>query len=614
MANLASTEGLADWVALEDAADMAVFAKLTLDVDLYRRMNDIANERLKEYSSPIFVTDLDHRKLYADFQDALPEHMKQQYNCNSCRGFMRRYGGYALVDQAGYLVPLLWNPGDAHTDKVFRSSITAVARQFESRKVVREVKITESKRQKMQSYCQRGGFNHMHLSIPDARISKESVKGFAPASTTELARMLAAVIKAHSLGTVRQVAQILEQDKLPHADNHKAASRWLLDLLENDRIKRNGKSDSTDRHNLGYRYAASAFTGCISQLKNGVLSKLLDAVETNQPWDAIEKQWKELTEPTKYLRPQVAPMAGNIAASERLFNELGITENDLRRRFCVHDDVPKNCVMWQAHHDDCTSPKKTATAPKLFANVKPKACTPQSFHNIDQASPPTSITFTKLLTTILPRAKRLEYKLSTHDRLYFFITGYPSTKPLMHWHFDDNENRASWYVYKDPYAVHKHGLVENQWNDVKAVVPFPHLWDGYPVTTALPLPDEARLTGDDVDVDATRKRDEGLQWYHLKQGFRYLLCLANIYDKNYSRLSLFPTLLKGELHGARATIEAYSNNGTKFSVEDAESKGGYVGGIEVGRDMGKRGDGDKHLVRVTDQRGLRSVYELVLFE
>lgn len=614
MANLASVEPeVDDWIDLGNPEDVSVFAKLTLDVDLYRRMNAVANQRLKDYSS-IFVTDQDPRKLYALFHDALPGHMKPQYSCNSCRGFVRRYGGLVMVDQAGSIKPLFWDPADSQTNKLFHPSISAVARQLEGSKVTREWKITEAIRLKMQSYCARGGFNHMYLSMPGERISKGVFKGFARASTTELAKMLAAVIKAYRLDTIRRVAHILEQVQLPHADNHKAASRWLLDLLENDKIKRHGRSDSVARHNLGYRYAASAFPGCIGQLKNGVLSRLLDAVETNQPWDAIEKQWKELTEPTKYLRPQAAPKAGNIAVSERLFHELGITEKDLLRRFAVFQDIPENCIMWESQHTDRSTANKAATSLKLFASVKPKASTPNPSCTSEQGFPTSPITFTKLLTTILPTAKRLEYKLSTHDGLYFFITGYPDTKPLMHWHFDDNENRASWYIYQHPYPVQRHGLMKDQWHDVKAVVPFPHLWDGVPVTTTLPVPKQPRMAGDEKDADTTGKGKEGLKWYHLKQGFRYLLCLANIYDKNDSRLSLFPALLKGEFHGARATIEAYSNEGSKNIVENAESKGGYIGGIGIERDMGKRGDGDKHLVRVTDQRGLRSIYELVLFE
>ncbi len=392
MASLASSETLVDdWVDLDNAKDLALWSKQTHDTDLYQRLNAIANQRLKEYPSPIFVTDLDPRQLYTRFHDALPEHMKQEYSCTSCRGFVRRYGGLALVDDAGFLKPLLWDPEDAQTDPVFHSSIVAIAKQFECRKVVKEIKVTEIKRQKMQKYSPRGYFNHMYLSMPDARIFKKAVQGFAPASTTKLANILDVVIKAYSIDTIRRVAQILDEVSLPQANNHKAAARWLLELLENDRIKRNGLSDSTARHNLSYRYAASAFTGCILQLSNGVLTKLLWAIETGESREAIEKQWNQVIDSRKDLKPQAFPKASSIAAFERLFNQLGITENDLRRRFLVFEDIPKSCIMWQSYYSDHTISKKLL---KLFASVKPKALSTIAARIFPQHPPPTPITFT----------------------------------------------------------------------------------------------------------------------------------------------------------------------------------------------------------------------------
>ena len=608
-----------DWVDLEDLGDLTVRAKPAepkkhLDTDLYQRLNAVANNRLEQYASPIFITDLNHRQLYSDFQNALPEDMKQVYNCNSCRGFVRRYGGLVVVDDEGSVKPLLWDPTDLEIDPVFRSSIDAVARQFEGRRVFREYKVVELTNTKMKSSCEKGGFNHMYLSMLDSRISRGSPKEFAPTATKELATMLGAVIKTYRLDTVREVTQILEQDKLPQADNHKAAARWLLDLLENDKIKGGGASDSVARHNLGYRYAASAFTGCVSQVKNGVLSNLLEWIENNESWKTIEKKWNEQTHPLQYLRPQAAPKAGNIAASERLFKALCITENDLRRRFLVFNDIPKDVVMWQADPD--TASKNTAPH-KLFANVTPKISTTKSSRSGTRDLPPTQITFTKLMKSMLPTAKKLEYKLSTNDGLYFFITGFPGTKPLMQWHFDDNDNRASWMVYHNPFPVKEHGLKPNEWNEVGAIIPFPHLWDGGDSTTSLPLPNEIALSKvKGSESNPTQgKTQQGLKWYHAKNGFRYLMTFPGIYNTHTSHLSLFSTLLKGEFHGARSTIEAYSDKGNKEFVEDVQSKGGYVGGVEFASDMGKRGgDKTKHLIRVTDKRGVVGVYEVVLFE
>ena len=102
-----------------------------------------------------------------------------------------------------------------------------------------------------------------------------------------------------------------------------------------------------------------------------------------------------------------------------------------------------------------------------------------------------------------------------------------------------------------------------------------------------------------------------LRYYHAKNGFRYMFCLDGIIDKNPKQLCLFSTLLKGEFHGARATIESYSNKMDKEYVENADRKGGYVGGPVVSK--AKSGE-QKHMLRVTDFMGDVGVYEIVLFD
>ncbi len=184
----------------------------------------------------------------------------------------------------------------------------------------------------------------------------------------------------------------------------------------------------------------------------------------------------------------------------------------------------------------------------------------------------------------------------------------------MHWQYEDDANRASWYTYPHPCPVQTHGLVENEWNDIKAVLPFPYLWTDVPVTTPITFRDQTRLAFGGSVFDAAGKGKGEIKWSRPKDGFHYLLCLPNIYDPNPSDLSLSPFMLKGKFNSVMATIDAYSKKGTKESVEGAERKGGYVGGIAMGRNIAKPGAGVKHLVRVTDQRGLSTVYEVVLYE
>jgi hypothetical protein len=655
---MASAETMVeDWVEVQE---FAIRPKSTekpapLDIDLYKLLNFQANETLSQHESVVCVADLDPTQLYPHFLKSLPESMRQTYNCSTCQNFTRRYGALCVVDDMGELQPLMWKLNSLEkSNEDLVSAFEAAARLFIRCKVRTQFKVTQVESDMMKIRAKMGGYDHLHLEFPKTRISKDNTNpSFAPTSPDELAVMLTQVIEKYQLSTITRATQALEQHKLPQPENHTAAARWLLKLLTDDKLRLK-HSDKTAQANLIYRYAAGSFIGCINQLKNGVLSTLLDDLEMNKPWRQIEAAWTLRINPSQYLRPQAATTAGNIKASETLFKNLGITESDLRRRFMIHNDIPKECIMWQSRSSQArieaqTQPTATSTSQpdnkglfdKLIPKNRPRSGpSPQSQSNSAQNLPdlpPTRITFTSFVNTVLPNTIKLECKLSTHDGLYFLIEGYPNTKPLMQWHSETNNNRASWYVYASPNAVETHNLKPKEWNEVGSILPFPHLWDSVPLTSTLPLPTTittstsapsnttpATITtppsstttlipDDKAPVPPTPK----LKPYHTNHGFRYLLTFPDITDPNSKHLMLFPTLLKSEFHGARATIEAFSNSGSKEVRYGADGKGEYVGGVAVSKGMGmgsSSGGEEKFLFRTTEKHGGGGVWDVVLFE
>ena len=592
-----------------------------------RQMVEHASKRLTTDLSPIFLTGAFN--LYDAFIKALPADMHQEYTCITCRHFVKKFGSLGQVTNEGELVPLFWSGA---YDKPFKTAVAAMASRFEGRKVWAEFKV----RQKTIGDQEKGGFNHMYMSFPNTRVQEAEFNGFGLPALHELSKMLERILADYDTSVVRRAVKMLEENKLPQADNHKAAARWLLDTHNAE--KKLNTSDPVKYHNWISRRAAEAFIRCLSQLRSGALSTLLDDLKAGNSWKVIEHRWKGITDPINYLRPQAAPKEGNILASERLFTQLGLTKEDMRRRFLVGEDIPRNTYIWRASQASTYEKKKPELS--IFAEVKAKITPQPSTKGSDAASsayeisePASTISFTKFVNKILPTAAKLEYRCEDRNTMYFLTTGLKGNKPLMQWHTQDG-NQASWYVYHEPDQVDKHGLKKWGWNEVTAVIPLPHLWDGVPLTTTFPIDADAKKENSHIDGDEKTAEElpaysahapgsqsndsvqtQTLTYYHKKNGFRYMFVLSNIIDKKNNSLCLFPTLLKGEFHGARATIEAYSNAGKKEFVEGYEKKaptekGGYVGGPVVSEDM-KKG---KHVLRVTDRQGDVGVYEIVVFE
>lgn len=537
--------------------------------------------------SPIFHVDYDHSSgsLSDVYETSYPTRLRQEFTCITCRKFIRRFGDLALVDeQTGALLPLFWNP-ENHIEP-FVGPISAVAKLFNGRKVADEFKVVPSKHHAGIKEC--GGWAHMSFDFPSSRVQAEDLYGFSVAPAPELAAMLIQVLEDYDLDVVRRASLLLLEDKLAYADNHKASMRWLLDLKEGQSHKLEA-ADVVARHNLLFQMAASSFLGCLRQLRSGAVGTLLSDVKENKSFREIQASWNRIAGPINYMRPTTAPTAGNISMAEKLFSSLGLTKEDMRREYLTPRGIPDNAYIFRDYQYTALKTLRQS----IFAHITPKNASKEQHEqsNSPQTSrndiPPTSVSFSTFVRKILPTAQKVQYHLSREPiHLYFFITGLPDTKPLMQWH--DDTNRASWYTHIHPTSVENYGLSPD-WAPVSYIIPFPHLWDGIPMTTTFPLSEDTAA----------------FKYYHSKNGFRYLVGLDGITNLRDTELCLFPTLLKSEFHGVRSTIERYSKMG-RVQVSDA---GPIVGGVAINKSNMK-----KHLFRVMDQRGQQDTYEIMLFE
>lgn len=589
-----------EWVDVEKSidgmlSDRTIKASRSshVSVNFYAAIEQAAQRRLKESKSPVFRVDLGEEAVYTTFLKNLAPELKQEYTCSSCRRFANRYGNLAMIHNDGTLQPLLWCPTDLSSRKMadtYMKAVRAIAKRFLDAKVTREFKIVS--KNKSIGTPKTGDYSHMRLQFPESRVRKEQLSGFTSADTPELAAMLERVLAEYDFTTIRKADTLLHENKLPYADNHKASSRWLLELVEEDKM---GKAKSVNaRHNLLYRYAASSFIGSLKQMRSGALGTLLEDVQRNKSWDSILASWRKICDPTWYMRPQAAPAQGNINAAERLFTQLGLTKDDLTRRLLVQDDVPEEVVIWSS--EIMKDRKKIKTTNSVFDAVKAKMKSGTTIPPDD--FPSTTISFSQFVNKILPKARRLECWLGAKDTICTFITGLEGNKPLMQWHDDEGKNQASHYNWTFPPRVESHNLRSHAWNEVRCLIPFPNLWDGTPVTTTFPLADPE---GDGADK---------YKYYHKSKGFRYLFVLEENHESRLQVTPLFPELLKSEFHGVRSTIEAFTRTEPLRDVKDGMLKGGFVAGVEAARSKK-----DQELkMRVHAYHGGTTTYKITLFE
>jgi hypothetical protein len=551
---------------------------------IYDAVNEGAQRRLSRARSAIFITCTEASSLFDVFLHNLPTDRQAQYNCSTCRQFINRYGGLALVNDDGTLTSVLWD-GVSWTrrdcpevSEIFQPAIQALCNQIKSAKVIDQYKpIRDQPRTYNVGNPDKGGHNHFYLNIPSAFHVRQYPAAFALVNAIQSAEMLERLVNDFDRNTAWDAQHLLSSHQLSNADNHIAAITHFVDILS---VKL-PRHHSVRRHNLIFRHAAAAFTGCLSQLRSGPLGVLLRRLRAGVPHDSIQHEWSELTKGENYMRPTADPSIGAITAAEKLFRQLGLTKDDLRRRLLTRAEIQDHVYLWQ--WDGVTTEAQDSVKDiSIFASLADKAIKSSAErpppHDASASPPPTKISFVRLLATVLPFSCRAWLQLEPRQSLTFMNTGLEGSVPLMQWQTEGN--LMSSYVYVEPLPVENHNLRSKAWNEITGVMPMPWLWDVPGVAASI----QGRADSPS-GLHSLRKHELLSDRFQLKKGFRFLLLLDGIEDKDITRLDLFPADLKSEVHGVRKVIERYSNEGVKEVLDklDVQSKGGYAGGVQMFR-------------------------------
>ena len=243
--------------------------------------------------------------------------------------------------------------------------------------------------------------------------------------------------------------------------------------------------------------------------------------------------------PLRYQRPQAAPAAGAIAQAEKLVEQMGLTPA-FRRRFCRLDEVE---ALWRP-----TPKTEEPAAGGVFANVKAKGDASRRDPLEIKAEPMTFRTFReKHLGSLREIELLVPY---SGDFVAFTTAAVPDAPLLFKWN-----NPVSWYRYHLGATAISFSLAA-AWVPVLAICQPPPAWGGAP----------------------THYND-------------IVFMLDGCRDTRGSCLGLFPECIRGELHGVRSVIEAFSKDGKLEACE-----GQVAAGLAIGETIRIRAAGTEYSI------------------
>ncbi|RXW18179.1 hypothetical protein EST38_g7676 [Candolleomyces aberdarensis] len=565
-------------------------------------LQDTANARNK---GPIFHAklDLQDRSLFERYLSSLDEDLRPEHNCNSCRDFLTRFGDLCRVQDDGTLRPLIWpQTANDQVPAIYRNLVKGLTKLFEGKGVMHEYRIASNNHRSLgEQPTKSSRFVHFHVQLGDTTPLANPLNQL---STDTAYDMLARALDDYDASIIQEAHHLLHH-KLSHSTSHRPAISWMKRTAET--IK-NFNGDEVQKRNLVSRYASDAPLGFLSALRGGLIGTLLTDIKSGLEFDDISRKWNSLANGLAYMRPTAPPSAGNVRVAEKSFADLGYTKDDLMRYFMTIDQIPDAAVLWKDHAvwSQITSSRSVEDGQNLiFASVGSKTANPVASSSSltkfkDDQGPPTNISFHKFVRKTLPDAESIELEIASTRVLTFFTVGPPNSKSPFY--FGSEKNTASWYLWGQARPVADIGLKAG-YCKVTSITTFPHMWENMTAQEAVEYEDPGEAAGAGEGV-GTKQR-----WIGAKDDIRFMFCIQGAQsDTGTTGLALFPSLMKGEFHGVRKTVEAFSGQ-HQIAQPLGGSRVEQVAGVSNSRNQW-----ESMVVRATLKSGIRTRYCISLFD
>lgn len=513
------------------------------DADWAALLSSVPAALARYAGQPLFATDA------TGLNDAYLTHLGAEraiHDCYACRRFIENFGALVAITDDGHTIPVFWNAETVPA--VYRTSVKTMAKAVAKARVTGVFLSSD----KTWGNPTTGAWTHLAVKSPSVYPRRLLTAGQAMAAKREDHHTVARALSDFTPEMLAEAARLLEADHLSRSEKFLGPVHWLAEL----HAKRGEAKDARLRDNILWRAIATAPDG-FCHPRSSVIGPLLENIAAGKPFAEIKAAFEAMLHPLRYQRPQAAPSAMNIAQAEKAVAALGI-QPSLERRFARLDEIE---TIWTPAA--LKAPERPAGG--VFAHLQPKG--PKTVQPID--APAVTMTWEKFARTVLPGAEAIEAYVSGARSNFIALTTAVNADapPVLKWDHPEKRNPVAWYLYPGGSPASQWGLSIG-WAKVNAIAPLPPMWGEKPLPA-------------------------------LGEGF--VLVLDGAVDSNTGAgNALFPEYLIGDLHGVRATIEAYSRKAELSGREE---------GSACGLDLRKGAKNIGYRLRVTSC-GAKTDYQL----
>lgn len=326
---------------------------------------------------------VDRDKIVEIFLSGFTEEQRQEFNCSSCKSFLRQIGGVVgLVNNKPVSI------FDVEVDELYQPSTTALKEYVDSLPItdyflypakVAGVDVNfDSERDLM--------WNHFFLEIPSNYREKERD---IPSKLAERRSKRDVFFRALSELTPQSLEIVLE---LISQNSLYRGNEFRPSLVKFQELQREFLAMPDDQRD-GWSYiTASVVSPAVASIRNSAIGTLLIDLSSDVDLETAVTKFEKVVAPTNYKRTSALVTPKMLEAAKATVTELSLA-SALYRRFANESDIPSNHLLFKGD--------RIVTVPSPFDNVttvKPKP----TLSKVEE------IPVADFINNVIPKASKIE--------------------------------------------------------------------------------------------------------------------------------------------------------------------------------------------------------------
>lgn len=341
----------------------------------------------------LFVTDVAKDDLWDAYLGGFPEEegVRQSFNCNSCRQFIKSYGN--LVALVNNRVVTLWD--FQVEDPIYQNVINRLNTLVKSASV-RDVFLTENTNLGTDYNFADAStkWEHFYYKLPSSLLTKVwglTLDGFS-SELRQSKQVFKRSLDELTIDATETVLDLISQNTLYRGEEYKG---MLQSFLNYQKQYKNLTEETKDN----FCWANFSNAAAVARMRNTAIGTLLIDISNEMELEQAVRKFEAVMAPANYKRPKAIISQKMIEQAENLIQYLGYSDS-LGRRYATYSDIPVENVLFVNRN---TKKKLNGS---VFDDLKDTLpVTSKSLKKVEE------VTLTKFIEDILPTSKSVSVLL-----------------------------------------------------------------------------------------------------------------------------------------------------------------------------------------------------------